>query len=91
MAVKIKTGVEKESQDDTITVSEMMRCYVAVFGDSKGQTVLKDINSFIDNLIGNGGVINHRLPYHELAACAALTNLRDYINTLAKQENNPNE
>ena len=84
--VKIDTGVEKRDGDDTITVTEMMRCYKAVFGDSKGQIVLKDINCFIENLIGNGGVLNHRLPYHELAASAALTNLRDYINTLVNEE-----
>lgn len=76
--MKINRDIQKR-EETALTAGELVSCYKAVFGDSKGQIVYNDIITFINDLIGNGGNLDFRLPHHDLAACAALSNLREYI------------
>lgn len=76
--MKLKRDVQEREQKP-LTAAELVSCYKAVFGDSKGQIVYKDLITFINSLIGNDGITDFRMSHHELAACAALTNLRNYI------------
>ena len=82
--MKIKRDIEQR-EDGKLTAVELVSCYKAVFGDSKGQIVYKDLMGFINNLVGNEGVLDFRLPHHELAACAAVITLRDYIIALTTE------
>lgn len=76
--MKLKRDVQVK-EEKPLTAAELVACYKAVFGDSKGQIVYKDLITFINGLIGGEGILDFRLPHNELAACAALTNLRNYI------------
>ena len=82
--MKIKRDVQAR-EEKPLTAAELVSCYKAVFGDSRGQIVYKDLIDFINSLVGNEGHLDFRLPHHELAACAALTTLRDYIIALTTE------
>ena len=82
--MKIKRDIQKR-EEKPLTAAELVSCYKSVFGDSKGQIVYKDLITFINSLIGGEGGLDFRLPHHELAACAALTNLREYIIALVNE------
>ena len=87
--MKIKRDMQVR-EEKPLSAADMVSCYKSVFGGANGAIVYQDIMSFTNNLIGNGGIIDYRQPHHELAACAALATLRDYIVALTK-EGEPNE
>ena len=82
--MKIKRDINQR-KDEKLTAADLVSCYKAVFGDSNGQIVYHDLIDFINGLIGDDGNIDFRLPHHELAACAALMNLREYIIALTRE------